>query len=218
MKRLLPAVLLAIIFHTVLLGMDIGWFFDNVITLPKSTAVTVTMSYRKPVPAFKPEKEVKKPEKVVKKKRVAPPEKPKPSKQETVEIPQEPQPTEKEEVESEEPSEDLSEEKEIIEESHGKEVSNMQVQTEAIPLYKVNPPPEYPRAARKRGFQGTVMLSVLVNASGQVENLWVFTSSGYRLLDNAALKAVRNWLFAPGRIGDRNAEMWVKVPVRFELK
>jgi len=28
----------------------------------------------------------------------------------------------------------------------------MQVQTEAIPLYKVNPPPEYPPAARKRGF------------------------------------------------------------------
>ncbi len=218
MKRLLPAFVLAIIFHTALLGMDIDNFFDNTITLPKSTAVTVTMSYRKPVPLVVPEKEVKQPEKVIKKKRVVPPEKPKPPIKEIVNIPKEPQPSETEEEEYKEPAEDVSEENESSKESHGKEVSNMQVQREAIPLYKVNPPPEYPRAARKRGFQGTVMLSVLVNESGQVENLWVFMSSGYRLLDNAALKAVRNWLFAPGKIGDRDAEMWVKVPVRFELK
>jgi len=34
---------------------------------------------------------------------------------------------------------------------------------EAVPLYKVNPPPEYPRLARKRGYQGTVVLDVLVD-------------------------------------------------------
>jgi len=145
-------------------------------------------------------------------------EKPMPPRREMVNIPIEPHTPETEEEESEAPVEDASEEDENLEESHGEEVSNMQVQTEAIPLYKVNPPPEYPRAARNRGFHGTVILSVFVNASGQVENLWVFTSSGYRLLDNAALKAVRHWVFEPGRVGDRNREMWVNIPIRFELK
>ena len=218
MKRMLPAVLLAFIFHTVLLGIDTSLFFDNTITLPKTTAVTVTMSYRKPIPVVKPEKEVIKPKKVIKKEMVKPPEKPRPPRPEMVKIPKDPQPSVTEEEKSEESEEDVSEDNEILEQSHGDAVSNMQVKTEAIPLYKVNPPPEYPRTARRRGLQGTVMLSVLVNESGQVENIWVFTSSGYRLLDNAALKAVRNWLFEPGKIGERNAEMWVKVPVRFELK
>ncbi len=208
MKRMLPAVLMAIIFHTALLGSDISYFSDNTITLPKTTAVTVTMSYRKPEPVVKPEK-------VVKRELVKPPKKKKPPRKEIVNIPKEPQPPVAEE---EEPADDVSEEREILEESHGEEVSNMQVKTEAIPLYKVNPPPEYPRAARRRGFHGTVMLSVLVNEMGQVDNVWVFTSSGSRLLDNSALKAVRKWLFEPGKIGDRNTEMWVKVPVRFELK
>ncbi len=206
MKRMLPAMLLAIIFHTALLGSDISYFIDNKIILPKTMAVTVSMSYRKPVPVVKPKKEVEKPEK------------PKPPARKMVNIPKETQPSVREEQKPEEPEEEVSEDNEILEESHGDEVSNMQVKTEAIPLYKVNPPPEYPRIARRRGFQGTVMLSVLVNVSGKVENVWVFTSSGYRLLDNAALKAVRSWIFAPGRIGERNAEMWVTVPVRFELK
>jgi len=39
---------------------------------------------------------------------------------------------------------------------------------EAVPLYKVNPPPEYPRLARKRGYQGTVVLDVLVDQNGKV--------------------------------------------------
>jgi protein TonB len=42
--------------------------------------------------------------------------------------------------------------------------------------------------ARKRGYQGTVILSVLVNREGRVDNLWVFESSGYNILDNAALR------------------------------
>ena len=85
-------------------------------------------------------------------------------------------------------------------------------------MYRRNPPPGYPRTAKKRGYQGTVVLSVLVNENGMVSNLWVFTSSGYMSLDNAAVKAVRNWLFEPGKIGDKNVEMWVKVPIRFQLK
>ena len=89
---------------------------------------------------------------------------------------------------------------------------------EATPLYRRNPVPEYPSSARKRGFQGTVVLEVLVDPQGGVADLRVHTSSGYSILDQAALAGVKTWLFDPGTRGGERVEMWVKVPVRFRLE
>ena len=88
---------------------------------------------------------------------------------------------------------------------------------EARPLYKENPPPRYPRIARKRGYQGTVVLEVLVDRSGDVEDLKIYQSSGYKALDKAALSSVRRWIFSPGRRGDDVVDMWVRVPIAFRL-
>jgi protein TonB len=90
--------------------------------------------------------------------------------------------------------------------------------TEARPLYRRNPPPEYPRLARRRGYQGTVLLDVLVDKTGRVKELRVEESSGHGSLDRAAKRAVKGWRFSPGRRGDDPVDMWVKVPVRYELK
>ncbi|MGW8324875.1 MAG: energy transducer TonB, partial [Desulfobacterales bacterium] len=89
---------------------------------------------------------------------------------------------------------------------------------EAIPIYRSNPSPKYPRIARIRGYQGNVLLDVLVNKDGKVHDLKIFKSSGYPLLDNAATSTVKHWLFEPGMIGDEKVDMWVRVPIRFELK
>lgn len=89
---------------------------------------------------------------------------------------------------------------------------------EATPLYRRNPVPEYPLIARKRGYQGTVVLEVLVNREGKVKELTLSTSSGYSVLDQAALTSVKAWLFDPGTRGGDKVEMWVKVPVRFHLE
>ena len=89
---------------------------------------------------------------------------------------------------------------------------------EAAPLYQSNPPPAYPRQARRRGLQGVVTLEVLVNAQGRVADLRLFASSGHRILDKAALKAVRGWRFTPGTVAGQQQQMWVKVPVRFQLQ
>ena len=50
----------------------------------------------------------------------------------------------------------------------------------------------YPRAARRRGLQGTVIVELVVNASGGVVDVRVARSSGPDVLDDAALKAVRS--------------------------
>jgi protein TonB len=89
---------------------------------------------------------------------------------------------------------------------------------EAAPLYKVNPPPKYPLIARKRGYQGTVVLEVLVDRNGRVGDLRLFTSSGHPILDRSAMASVKGWLFEPGMKGDKKIDMWVRVPIRFELK
>ncbi|MFC1824356.1 energy transducer TonB, partial [Thermodesulfobacteriota bacterium] len=89
---------------------------------------------------------------------------------------------------------------------------------EAVPLYKQNPPPEYPRLARRRGYQGRVLLEVLVNQEGKVQDLRLLQSSGFPVLDRAAMASVRKWGFEPGRKGDDAVDMWVKVPVRFQLR
>jgi protein TonB len=89
---------------------------------------------------------------------------------------------------------------------------------EATPLYRRNLFPEYPMIARKRGYQGTVVLEVLVSREGRVKDLSLSASSGYSVLDHAALTSVKTWLFDPGTRGGEKVDMWVKVPVRFQLE
>jgi protein TonB len=89
---------------------------------------------------------------------------------------------------------------------------------EAKPLSIANTPPQYPRIAQLRSYQGTVVLRVLVNANGTVSKINVLKSSGYWILDKAALNAVKDWRFQPGTDGTKKIDMWVKQPIRFELK
>jgi len=87
----------------------------------------------------------------------------------------------------------------------------------AYPRYQLNTPPVYPRLARKRGREGTVILQVMVNRDGRVDDLTVETSSGFGQLDRAAVSAVKKWQFEPGRQGKERVGMWVRVPVIFKL-
>lgn len=88
----------------------------------------------------------------------------------------------------------------------------------AVPLYERNPSPPYPPRAKKLGMQGTVTIRVLVGESGAVLEVQVEQGSGFALLDNAALGAVKKWQFVPGLENGRPVAMWVEVPVRFELR
>ena len=84
--------------------------------------------------------------------------------------------------------------------------------------YLHNPKPRYPSAARKRGMEGVVMVNVRVGRDGQPLEALIHTSSGYGVLDRAALKAVRSWRFEAARRGNTRVEGEVLVPINFELK
>ena len=97
------------------------------------------------------------------------------------------------------------------------EITNPKIIREAKPMYLKNSAPQYPRIARKRGFQGTVVLEVRVDKDGSVGELRLFASSGHKILDRAAMASVKDWLFEPGMRGNEKVEMWVRVPIRFQL-
>ena len=63
-----------------------------------------------------------------------------------------------------------------------------------------------------------MVIEVLVDQNGRVGDLRLFASSGHKILDGSAMASVKGWLFEPGMKGDKKIDMWVRVPVRFELK
>ena len=83
--------------------------------------------------------------------------------------------------------------------------------------YRSNPAPDYPALAQDRGLQGQVVLKVHVLASGKPDNVAVDKSSGHKILDDAAVKAVLAWSFDPAKRGQTPIDGWVKVPLNFKL-
>jgi periplasmic protein TonB len=88
----------------------------------------------------------------------------------------------------------------------------------AKPRYRTNPTPEYPIASRRRREEGVVLLNVAVDVAGTPTTISLNHSSGYPLLDRAALDAVRRWTFEPARSGGVAMFSLVVVPVRFSLE
>ena len=83
----------------------------------------------------------------------------------------------------------------------------------------VAPPPTYPPQALRLRQSGEVVLRVLVDEAGRPAEVAIESSSGYRLLDEAALKAVKKrWRFVPARQDGAAIQAWALVPVRFELE
>lgn len=81
-----------------------------------------------------------------------------------------------------------------------------------------NPKPPYPLAARRRGIEGRVVLSVLVRTDGTSGGVTLKQSSSHAVLDTSALDTVRRWRFLPARRGATPVESRVDVPIVFRLE
>ena len=80
-----------------------------------------------------------------------------------------------------------------------------------------NPHPEYPIIARKKGWQGRLLLAVHIDKNGNVLNIHVKETSGFEVLDKVSVKTIRDWKFLPARYGDSNVEDNINIPVSFKL-
>jgi protein TonB len=85
------------------------------------------------------------------------------------------------------------------------------------PVVIRNTPPIYPETARRAGWEGRVTVRVEVSADGLPIRVALEKSSGYGLLDQAALRAVKNWRFQPRTVGGVAMTGTVDVPVNFTL-
>ena len=80
------------------------------------------------------------------------------------------------------------------------------------------PAPDYPRASARAGFEGTVLLEVLVGTDGLPLQVTVRDSSGHRRLDAAARDQVlQRWRFRPAMRNGRAVQAIGLVPVNFWL-
>ncbi|MGH7104746.1 MAG: energy transducer TonB [Acetobacteraceae bacterium] len=78
-------------------------------------------------------------------------------------------------------------------------VSGSQVIPAALDKAAHNAPPGYPPLAVRDGEEGSVILRVHIAADGSATSVEIFRTSGYPLLDQAALRAVGRWHFVPAR-------------------
>jgi protein TonB len=77
--------------------------------------------------------------------------------------------------------------------------------------------PVYPRIARIRGYEGAVLISTEILPDGNVGNLKIKKSSGYAILDQAAIDAVRNWKFEPAKKMGKPFAIWRDHVIKFFL-
>lgn len=99
----------------------------------------------------------------------------------------------------------------------GAENSKQGALIKARPLMYYNPAPTYPYVALQRGYEGEVTLIIAVNKSGLPDDVEVAQSSGYGILDSAAVKAVKKWKFEPARLFGVSVDSEIEIPVKFEL-
>jgi len=77
--------------------------------------------------------------------------------------------------------------------------------------------PSYPRFAREQGWQGLVVLRLVLTSDGVLSNATIRQSSGYPLLDKSALQSVRQWTFQPAKNGAFPVGATVDLPIQFKL-
>ncbi len=81
-----------------------------------------------------------------------------------------------------------------------------------------NFPPKYPRWARRQGYEGTSLLRVLISKDGKAQKIEIKESSGYSILDQAAIKTVNQWKFYPAKKMGINRSSQMLIPIVFEIK
>jgi TonB family protein len=88
----------------------------------------------------------------------------------------------------------------------------------AVPPKLVSTPkPEYPPLARKLGVQGVVVLSVLVDEQGRVEDVQVLEPISQNVgINEAALQVARGARFTPATRNGTRVKMWTRLRIPFK--
>ncbi len=87
-----------------------------------------------------------------------------------------------------------------------------------LPYLLSNPEPIiYPRWAVRQGWEGQINIAIEIMPNGSVGRTKIMQSTGYRMLDDAAHKAVKSWHFHPATENGVAVVTCIQIPILFEL-
>jgi TonB family protein len=87
-----------------------------------------------------------------------------------------------------------------------------------VPQIEYEPEFIYPAAAIEKNIEGDVQLLLLVSNDGIVKDVKVKNSSGFKILDDAAVIYGKKIKYSPLKIIGIDEEIWIDTPVQFRLK
>ena len=77
---------------------------------------------------------------------------------------------------------------------------------------------EYPKAAKKKGIRGYVLLNLLIDKNGNVAKVKVLESEPAGVFDAVATEGVKSWHFTPGEYKGKPVKVWAKQKIRFDFQ
>lgn len=89
--------------------------------------------------------------------------------------------------------------------------------SQVMPPKRIVAPIVYPDEARRKGLEGRVLLKVTISDQGTVTATEIVKSSGYDILDNAAIDSVNQWRFSPAQKNGKAVTSIMTVPIQFKL-
>ena len=92
------------------------------------------------------------------------------------------------------------------------------VYVEQMPVAVHSVSPEYPAIAKEAGVSGLVIAHLLVGRDGRVLDVRIDEDHSILMLNEAAVRAARQWVFTPAFANDQPVAVWVAVPFSFRLQ
>lgn len=98
-------------------------------------------------------------------------------------------------------------------------LKNQVIDVNTLPLFKApRPALNYPRRAKRRGYQGVAILQIELSEKGLITNVKILKSSGFAELDKAAIGNVSKWQFHPVMRDSHGIKARFSVPIEFSLR
>jgi protein TonB len=88
---------------------------------------------------------------------------------------------------------------------------------DTAPKVKRRSPIVYPELARRQGISGYVIMNVLVDEHGNVEDVQIIDSEPKDIFDLKADSTVRRWLFEPATYNGKAVKVWATQKIVFKL-
>jgi protein TonB len=92
------------------------------------------------------------------------------------------------------------------------------VYVEQMPVAVRSVSPEYPAIAKEAGVSGLVVAHLLVGRDGHVLDVRIDEEHSVLMLNEAVVRAARQWVFTPAFANNQPVAVWVAVPFYFNLQ